>query len=152
METMNDQPKLSRAASGRFSPGTSANPQGRPKSNPTLTMSSLQIAEITGKDHKNILGDIQRILDEAGIGALEFKLTYTDSQNKQRPCYNLPRRECDLVIFGYSVKYRLAIIDRWQELEAKQLFNIPQTLPEALRLAAVLAEKNETLLIENEEM
>ena len=41
METMNDQPKLSRAASGRFSPGVSGNPQGRPKSETTALRQSL---------------------------------------------------------------------------------------------------------------
>lgn len=83
------------------------------------TMSSLQIAQITGKRHDHVLRDIESILEEAGIGAPKFGGTYLDVQNKERPCYNLPRRECDLVISGYSVKYRLAIIDRWQELEAK---------------------------------
>ena len=42
---------------------------------------------------------------------------------------------------GYSVKYRLAIIDRWRELETKQPFFTPQTMSEALRLAADLSDK-----------
>lgn len=107
----------------------------------TATMSSLLIAEITGKEHAHVMRDIRETLDQAGIGEAKFGSTYTDTQNKQRPCYILPRRECDLVISGYSVKYRLAIIDRWQELEAQQAFKIPQTLSEALRLSADLADK-----------
>lgn len=83
-------------------------------------MSSLEIARITGKPHGNVLQDIRRILDEAGIGQQEFLSSYRNAQNKEQPCYLLPRRECDLVVSGYSVKYRLAIIDRWHELEAKQ--------------------------------
>jgi phage antirepressor YoqD-like protein/phage regulator Rha-like protein len=83
------------------------------------TMSSLQIAEITGKPHGNVMSDIRRILDEAEIGQQEFLLARLDAQGKERPYYLLPRRECDLVISGYSVKYRLAIIDRWQLLEAQ---------------------------------
>lgn len=106
-----------------------------------LTMSSLQIAEITGKDHKNVMRDIRDTLEQAEIGALKFERTYTDSQNKDRPCYILPRRECDLVVSGYSVKYRLAIIDRWHELEAAPVFQIPQTYAEALRLSADLVEE-----------
>ncbi len=104
-------------------------------------MSSLQIAEITGKEHRHVTRDISEILGQAEIDASKFGHTYKDSQNRDQKCYNLPRRECDLVISGYSVKYRLAIIDRWQELEAKQSFQIPQTLSEALRLAADQAEK-----------
>lgn len=109
--------------------------------NPAATMSSLIIAEITGKPHGNVLQDIRRILDEAEIGQQEFLSSYRNAQNKEQPCYLLPRRECDLVVSGYSVKYRLAIIDRWHELEAKQSFAIPQTMSEALRLAADLSDK-----------
>lgn len=81
------------------------------------TMSSLEIAKLTEKRHDNVMADITRILNEVEIGLLEFQGTYLTSQNKEYPCFNLPRRECDLVIAGYSAKYRLAIIDRWHELE-----------------------------------
>ena len=104
-------------------------------------MSSLEIARITGKPHNDVLKDIRRILEEAQIGLGQFSQSYRNAQNKEQPCYLLPRRECDLVVSGYSVKYRLAIIDRWHELESKQSFNIPQTMSEALRLAADLSEK-----------
>jgi len=104
-------------------------------------MSSLQIAEITGKEHAHVMRDIRAILEEAGIGLSKFGSSYLNSQNKAQPCYLLPRRECDLVVSGYSVKYRLAIIDRWQELEGKQSFQVPQTMGEALRLAADLTDQ-----------
>lgn len=108
------------------------------------TISSLEIAKITGKPHGNVMLDIRRILDEAQIGQQEFLSSYRNAQNKEQPCFILPRRESDLIVSGYSVKYRLAIIDRWQELEAKeskQVFEIPQTRAAALRLAAELEEK-----------
>lgn len=108
------------------------------------TMSSREIAELTGKAHKEVTRDIENILDQAEIDVRRFARTYKDSMNRGQKEYQLPKRECDLVVSGYSVKYRLAIIDRWQELEEKQQapqFNIPQTLPEALRLAADLADQ-----------
>ena len=79
--------------------------------------------------------DIRLILGRAGIGELKFELPYLDAQNKERPCYQLPRRECDLVMTGYSEKYRLAGIDRWYELEAKEAAGtpvIPQNMGDAL--------------------
>lgn len=118
--------------------------------NQPATMSSLEIAKLTGKNHNDVLKDIRRILAEAEIDAGKFSRTYLDKSNRQSPCFELPRRECDLVIAGYSVKYRLAIIDRWQELEAQQQFKIPQTFSEALLLAGHLAKENETLLLERE--
>lgn len=106
----------------------------------TATMSSLLIAEITGKNHKDVMRDIRSILEQAEIDERRFALTYKDAANRDQPCYQLPRRECDLVVSGYSVKYRLAIIDRWQELEASQTFSVPKTMGEALRLAADLQD------------
>jgi len=107
------------------------------------TMSSLEIAQLTGKEHADVLKDIRRILAEAEIGEGKFSGSYLSQQNKELPCFNLPRRECDLVIAGYSVKYRLAIIDRWQELEEQQKHNVPTTFSEALRLAANTQEELE---------
>jgi phage regulator Rha-like protein len=88
--------------------------------NEVQTMSSLEIAKLTDKEHAHVMRDIRKTLEEAEIGEAKFGASYLSTQNKELPCYNLPRRECDLVVSGYSVKYRLAIIDRWQELEAKQ--------------------------------
>ena len=87
----------------------------------TKTMSSLEIAELTGKNHADVLRDIRNVFTEVGIGESKFAGSYLTIQNKELPCYYLPRRECDLVVSGYSAKYRLAIIDRWQELEAAQV-------------------------------
>ena len=100
-------------------------------------MSSLEIASLTGKRHANVMRDIESTLAEAGISQLKFESAYSDAQGKERPCYFLPRRECDLVMSGYSVPYRLLIIDRWRELEAmvKQPLEIP-THSETLRLWA----------------
>jgi phage antirepressor YoqD-like protein len=109
--------------------------------NSPQTMSSREIAELTGKRHDHVLADIRKTLEEAGIEATEFSGALKMSSGQTATVYNLPRRECDLVVSGYSVKYRLAIIDRWQELEAGKSIKVPQTLSEALRLAADLHDK-----------
>ena len=100
-------------------------------------ISSMEIASLTGKQHGHVMRDIEKVLAEAGIGHSKFGGSYFNSQNKEQPCYFLPRRECDLVMSGYSVHYRLLIIDRWRELEAmvKQPLEIP-THSETLRLWA----------------
>ena len=83
-------------------------------------MSSLEIARLTEKGHDKILVDIRKMLDELEIGHAVFSDSYKSNQNKMLPCFNLPRRECDILISGYSIKYRAAIVDRWQELEKLQ--------------------------------
>ncbi|WP_197488496.1 Rha family transcriptional regulator [Methylomonas koyamae] len=66
-------------------------------------MSSREIAQLTGKRHDNVMADIRRILDEVGISAPKFSGVYKNQQGRDTPCFNLPRRECDLVISGYSL-------------------------------------------------
>ena len=84
---------------------------------PTQTMSSLEIAELTGKEHKNILADIRKLLNELEIGSADFSAQYKDSSGKENLLFNLPKRECLILVSGYSVQLRAKIIDRWQELE-----------------------------------
>lgn len=95
------------------------------------TMSSLEIAKLTGKQHRHVLADIRKTLEEAEIRSADFSALQPFGNNRTREVFNLPRLECDLVISGYSIKYRLAIIKRWHELEVK-LSSIPLQLPATL--------------------
>lgn len=84
------------------------------------TMSSLEIAERTGKAHKNVLADIRKMLTELGFQPAEFSARYRDAKGEERECFNLPKRECLTLVSGYSVALRASIIDRWMELEAQE--------------------------------
>ena len=86
----------------------------------TQTMTSLEIATLTGKQHKNVMRDITKLLKELGLDVLKFEHIYFDSMNRKRNQFKLPRRECDLLIMGYSVQARANVYDRWQELENAQ--------------------------------
>ena len=87
------------------------------------TMSSLEIAKITGKRHDHIVRDIEKFLEEIGEGGVpKFGDTYVNPQNGQEyRCYNLPKRECLGLASGYDAKLRMMIIDRWAELETKEM-------------------------------
>ena len=85
-----------------------------------MTMSSLEIAKLTGKEHRNVLRDIRTMLEELEIGALKFERSYLSAQNKQMQCFNLPKHECMVLVTGYSIKLRSAVLLRWQELEDAQ--------------------------------
>jgi Rha family phage regulatory protein len=87
----------------------------------TLTMSSREIADLTGKGHRNVMRDIRVMLEElyGEGGMLKFEHTHTNPQNGQTyPIYRLPRRESLILVSGYNLTMRAKIIDRWQELEA----------------------------------
>ena len=86
----------------------------------TMTMSSLEIAKLTGKEHKNVLADVRAMLEGLEIEPADFSAGYKDGKGETRPCFNLPKRECFILVSGYNLKLRAAIIDRWQELESAE--------------------------------
>lgn len=104
------------------------------------TMSSLEIAKLTGKEHKNVLADIRKVLAEVDISSTDFSAVYKDQQLIDRPCFNLPFRETNLIVAGYSAQHRLAIIDRWQELESKTTLTLPDFTDPAEAAIAWAAE------------
>ncbi|MVW75371.1 phage antirepressor KilAC domain-containing protein [Pseudomonas xionganensis] len=109
-------------------------------------MSSREIAELTGKLHKNVKRDIAAMLSDLKADALSFERIYLDGLNREQTEYLLDREHTDCLLAGYSVPMRMKVIRRWHELEqAAADPAIPQTLPEALRLAADLAEQNNHL-------
>lgn len=135
---------------------------------PSVTMSSLEIAELTGKRHNNVLRDIRDMLDEIyGDGGvlkteqtpdggvlkneetpnpdlLSFEDTYTDPQNGQTySCYRLDKRHTMLLITGYSAKLRLAVLDRLEELE--QIVIRHQTLASYLPPQLSIREKRQAV-------
>lgn len=82
-----------------------------------------------------------QILANADCGESE----YVDSRGKTQPMLLLSKRASMLAVSSESPKVNLAIIDRWQELEQQNSFNIPTTFAGALALAAKMAEENEKL-------
>ena len=83
----------------------------------SLTMTSREIAEMTGKRHDHVKRDIEKMLNDLGLDTPSFGGTYTDSQNRQQTEYRLPKDETLCLVAGYDVKARMKIIKRWQELE-----------------------------------
>lgn len=102
---------------------------------PTPTMSSREIAELTGKRHDHVMRDIRVMLVElhGEEGLPRFGGSYLSEQNKEMPCFNLPRREVEILVTGYSIPLRAKVIDRLHELEAQaadpmQALNDPATM------------------------
>ena len=82
------------------------------------TMSSLEIAELTGKRHADVMRDIRTMLRDLGQGLSNFAQAYRHPQNGQEfPCFNLPRDLTFTLVTGYSIPLRKKVIDRWMELE-----------------------------------
>ena len=100
------------------------------------TMSSKEIAELTGKRHDNVLRDTRQMLQELDLlnnSFLSYKGFQVVNDDKGRTAEILLNKELSLtLVSGYNVKMRHAIIKRWQELEAQQAAK-PAELPYHIR-------------------
>lgn len=121
---------------------------------PEMTMTSREIAELTGKRHDNVLRDIKVMATQLGT-LNNLRLEYRGRINNlglpvKDKHYLLDKEESFCLVAGYDANVRMKIIKRWQELEAAAP-KLPQTFAEALRLAADIEMERERLAIENAE-
>ena len=120
--------------------------------NASLTMSSREIAEIISNRHSVVCRSIERLI-EKGVIKGYAPMVYTHEQNGQQYYeYHLEKRDTYIVVAQLSPEFTARLVDRWQELEAQQAVQLPQTFAEALRLAADLEEQKQALLLENQRM
>lgn len=112
-----------------------------------LTMSSRDIAELTGKRHADVMRDIRALMDaleqNAELRSVCFSSTYVGDNEQRYPQYELDKDTSLTLLLGYDPVARMKVVKRWQELEAQQAPKLPQTMAQALRLAAEQAEQIE---------
>ncbi|WP_412057141.1 antA/AntB antirepressor family protein [Bartonella sp. DGB2] len=83
----------------------------------TLTLSSREIAKLCCKRHDRVAKDIERMLLVLKRDLSLFARLYTTNKNTKQTEYLLPKRECLILVSGYSTVLRAKIVDRWLELE-----------------------------------
>lgn len=115
------------------------------------TMSSREIAELTGKEHKNVMADIRRIEQELA-GLISQPGSYKDANNQERTMLLLNKDNTLLLMSGYSVALRKKIIDRWQELENQQQQKLPTTYLSALEQLVESVKENQRLELINNKL
>lgn len=108
-------------------------------------MSSREIAELTGKHHKNVLVDCEKLNEnyrDMGLAEISADL-YQDTYGRDQKCYTLTRMQTFDLMTGYSAPLRIRVNRRWEELENAQKPQLPQTYAEALRQLAEQVEESE---------
>jgi len=84
---------------------------------PTQTMSSLEIAELTGKQHQHVLADIRKMLIELDLEGVVKPTALKLPSGQTATVFNLDEELSLTLVSGYNLKMRHAIIKRWKELE-----------------------------------
>lgn len=112
-----------------------------------VKMSSVEIAELVGSRHANIIRSIERLIESGVIRSTppEFlerinNLGFTVKDKVYVFEGEQGKRDSIVVVAQNCPEFTARLVDRWRELEEASV-NIPKTLPEALRLAADLAEQ-----------
>ena len=84
------------------------------------TMSSREIAELTGKEHGHVKRDIEQMLKALEKDVSTFGCIYLDSVGRKQTEYRLGRELTQTLITGYSVPLRHKVILRLNALESGQ--------------------------------
>ena len=116
-------------------------------------MTSLEIAEVTGKQHSNVMRDIRNILAK-GVSQFNFELSsYKQPQPhggfKEIPCFNLTPKCCLILASGYDALLRERIIDRLETLEKSAKAQLPSTYLDALKALVASVEEKQMLAADN---
>lgn len=122
------------------------------------TMTSLQIAEITGKNHCDLLQAIRR-MEPAWEKVRKSKFTLSQREvetptkgKRMQPYYILTKTESLYIATKFKDEARAKLVLRWEQLEMeRQQPSLPTTYKDALKQLLLQVEANEHLQVENEQ-
>ena len=114
------------------------------------TMSSREIAELTGSRHDAVRKSARRLEADRILTSPLAESVFHHKGNAYQE-FHFNKRDSLVLVARLSPEFTAAIVDRWQELEAAQAPLIPQTYAAALLEAGRLALENESLQLEAKE-
>jgi phage regulator Rha-like protein len=87
------------------------------------SMTSLEIAQVTGKLHKHVMEAIRKMEPAwLKVNGSNFRLVdYKDSKGELRPCYSLTKTECLYIATKFNDEARAKLVIRWQQLEQERM-------------------------------
>lgn len=127
------------------------------------TMSSLEIAKLTGKPHNDVMKAIRAMepsWEKVSQGKFSLSSRKVEQPNggiREYPCYELTKTECLYVATKFNDEARAKLVLRWEELEQKQrasMLHLPDfTDPAEAAMAWAKEYKEKKMLaIENKKL
>ena len=127
------------------------------------TMSSLEIAKLTGKPHNDVMKAIRAMepsWEKVSQGKFSLSSRKVEQPNggiREYPCYELTKTECLYVATKFNDEARAKLVLRWEELEQKQrsqMLQLPDFTDPAEAAIAWAKEYKEkkVLAIENKKL
>ena len=90
------------------------------------TMTSLEIAELTGKQHKHLMEAIRKMEPAwVKVHGSKFRLMFREvaignGAVRRDPCYQLTKTECLYIATKFNDEARAKLVLRWEELELQE--------------------------------
>lgn len=115
------------------------------------SITSLEVAEMVGKQHNDLLKDIRRYCEQLGLRNIpqsDFftESTYQNVQNKTQPCYNVTKKGCEFIAHKLTgvkgTEFTAKYINRFHDME-KQVENPFAGLSQELQ-AVIVVDKRVT--------
>lgn len=105
------------------------------------TITSIEVAEMVGKDHKNILRDIRNYaseLNQLNIEPVDFFIesAYKDSKGEGRPCYLVTKKGCEFIAHKLTgikgTEFTAKYINKFHDME--EAIKNPLSLEQMMRI------------------
>lgn len=118
-------------------------------------MTSLQIAEITGKPHNDVMKAIRKMepawqkVQGGNFSLMQKEVETNNGGHKMRPYYSLNKEECLYIATKFNDETRAKLIKRWKELEEQSKPSVPQNYLEALKSLVKSEEEKQQLALQN---
>lgn len=114
------------------------------------TISSIEVAEMVGKEHSKLLRDIRNYITQLaetkiGLGDFFTGSTYKDANNQSRPCFNVTKKGCEFIAHKLTgtkgTEFTARYINRFHEMENVIRDGIPEKSPRKRKRSCPLSTR-----------
>lgn len=125
-------------------------------SNIEQTLTSMEVAEMVGKEHNKLLRDIRTYIEQLAkskIGQGDFfrESTYKDANNQNRPCFDITKKGCEFIAHKLTgikgTEFTAKYINRFHDMEdaIRNGYSLVELSPE---LQAIFAHDKKIQIVE----